>query len=93
MDFWQLLVDHQVIATGVAFALWSALIGALPSPSATSSTFYQFLFKFLNLLAANVIRAFNSQVEKSPNFQGAVDVQTRIAGLPKIDVKTQTDVK
>lgn len=89
---YQFVVDHQVIVTLSLGAIWVAFIGALPAPTATSSAFYQFAFKFLNLLAAQFSR-MNAAVEKSPNFQGAVDVQTRIAGLPKIDVKTQTDVK
>jgi hypothetical protein len=83
---WQFMVAHQVITTLIAGALWSAFIGALPAPTATSTTFYQFFFKFMNLMAANVSRAFAS-VEKSPNFQAAVDIQTKMAGQPAIDVQ------
>lgn len=69
---WQFMVAHQVICTLVIGGVWSALIGALPAPTATSSLFYQFLFKFLNLLAANVSRALSTKLEGSPNWQPAV---------------------
>jgi hypothetical protein len=70
---WQFLVDHQVLCTVVAGYTWSSFISALPAPQATSSAMYQFWFKFLNVLAANISRAKSTQVESSPNFQQAVN--------------------
>lgn len=84
---WQFVTDHQVIATAVVGYIWAALIGALPAPTATSSTTYQFAFKFLNLLAANISRS-TAKVENSPNFQAAVNIQTDLAGQPAIKVIT-----
>jgi hypothetical protein len=63
---------HQVLCTLAVGYLWSAFISALPAPTAASSMLYQFAFKFLNVLAANIARAQNTKVEASPNFQDAV---------------------
>ena len=70
---WQFLNDHQVLCTLTAGYVWSAFISALPAPQATSSILYQFWFKFLNVLAANIARASSTKVESSPNFQNAVN--------------------
>lgn len=70
---WQFLNDHQVLCTLVAGYTWSAFISALPAPQAASSVMYQFWFKFLNVLAANIARASSAKVESSPNFQAAVN--------------------
>jgi hypothetical protein len=64
---------HQVLVTVIVGYTWSSFISALPSPQATSSSTYTFFFKFLNVLAANIARAQNSNVENSPNFQAAVN--------------------
>jgi hypothetical protein len=79
------MVDHQVIATAVVGYVWAAVIGALPAPTANSGTFYQFMFKFLNILGANIARS-QAKVENSPNFQAAVNIQTDLAGQPAIKV-------
>jgi hypothetical protein len=60
-----------ILGTFATQYAWSAFIGALPAPTATSSTGYQFAFKFLNILAANISRASSTAVENSPNFNDA----------------------
>ena len=70
---WQFITDHQVLCTLTVGYVWSAFISALPAPTASSSTMYQFWFKFLNVLAANIARASSTKVEGSPNFQQAVN--------------------
>lgn len=70
---WQFLNDHQVLCTLAGGYVWSAFISALPAPQGTSSSMYQFWFKFLNVLAANIARASSTKVESSPNFQAAVN--------------------
>lgn len=62
---------HPAIAAIIGYWIWSALISALPAPTAKSSTFYVFLFRFLNTLAANIARAYSTAVENSPNFAAA----------------------
>jgi len=84
---WNFIVAHQVLCTLAVGYVWSAFISALPAPSATSSTLYKFFFAFLNVLAANIARAQNAKVENSPNFQGAVNKQADLAGLPPIAVQ------
>jgi hypothetical protein len=63
-----LMQAHQVLFTLAGGFLWSAFISALPEPTSTSGNFYNFIFKFFNVLAANISRAKNSTVESSPNF-------------------------
>ena len=84
---WQFMAAHQVICTAVVTAAWVSFVAALPAPQATSSSFYQFFFKFINGLFLQFSR-MNAAVEKSPNFQGAVDTQTKLAGQPSIVVRT-----
>ncbi len=64
---------HPFFLVG-AWWLYSAATGALPAPTAKSSPFYQWAYQFLNTIAANLMRAFNSKVENSPNFLPAVDL-------------------
>jgi hypothetical protein len=64
---------HPYISTLVSYWVLSAFIGALPAPSATASGLYLFFFKFSNSLGGNLLRALSTQVEKSPNFQDAVN--------------------
>jgi len=78
---------HQVLVTLMAGYLWSSFISALPSPQATSSMFYTFMFKFLNVLAANIARAQNSSVENSPNFQAAVNALPGPVNKPVVVVE------
>jgi hypothetical protein len=70
---YQFIIAHQVLCTLAVGYVWSAFISALPAPTAQSSTLYQFWFKFLNVLAANIARASSTKVEASPNFQAAVN--------------------
>jgi hypothetical protein len=51
--------------------------------------FYNFIFKFLNVLAANIARAQDSSVESSPNFAAAVNLQNAKAGEPKMVVQVE----
>jgi hypothetical protein len=84
---------HPTISVLVAYYILSAAIGAMPAPTATSSTFYQFLFKFANTIGGNLTRAFNTYVEASPNFQPAVNLQQKIAGQEETAVKVPPKVE
>ena len=75
----------------LVFSWWvfSAATGALPAPTTQSSPFYQWSFKFLNTIAANIARAYNTSVENSPNFLPAVDLHlSKQAGPDPADCKT-----
>lgn len=67
--------QHQIATT--AIVTWLANSGftifatSLPAPTAQSSPSYQFWFKLLNNLAANLSRAKSAAVENSPNFIAA----------------------
>lgn len=65
-----------IVGTFITQYVWSAFISALPAPTAQSSVMYQFWFKFLNYLAANISRAQSTAVEKSPNWVPAVQQAT-----------------
>ena len=84
---WEFFEAHQVICTLAGGYVWSAFISALPAPQANSSMFYNFSFKFLNVLAANIARAQNTSVERSPNFQDAVNLQNAQRGEQKVVVQ------
>jgi hypothetical protein len=80
---------HQlaITTTGTAAVTWvtnvgfSRVVSALPAPTATSTSKYAFWFKFLNNLVGNASRANDTSVENSPNFQGALNRQTDLAGV------------
>lgn len=63
---------HPALTSLAGYYVGSAFVSSLPAPTAKSGQFYTFFFKFVNTLAANLSRAYASQVEKSPNFQDAV---------------------
>ncbi len=71
-SIWAFVLAHQTMVSLGLYYVFSAFIGALPSPTATSSPLYQFFFTFANTLGANVMRARNTAVESSPNWAGAV---------------------
>jgi hypothetical protein len=66
---------HETVFALGLFWVASAGVGSMPAPTATSSTFYTWWFKFANTIMANVSRAYGTAVEKSPNFQDAVKLQ------------------
>jgi len=72
----EFIQSHLTIISLVLFWVASAAIGSLPAPTATSSAFYVWFFKFSNTLIGALTRAYNSKVEASPNFQAAVNIQT-----------------
>lgn len=51
----------------------TAAVGALPAPTKDSPQWYVFLFQFSNSLIGNLGRAFNTSIEKSPNWEAAAD--------------------
>lgn len=63
---------HPAFVTLIIYYILSAAISSLPSPTATSTKFYFWFFRFSNTLAANLSRAYSTAVESSPNFQAAV---------------------
>lgn len=84
---------HPYISTLVSYWMLSAFIGALPSPTATSSQIYVFVFKFSNSLGGNLLRALSARVESSPNFQDAVNIQNAKTGTDKIVVEMPAETK
>lgn len=68
---------HPFVLVG-SWWVFSAAVGAMPAPSKEpgkeSSAFYQWLYMFLNTIAANIARAYSTKVENSPNFLPAVDL-------------------
>lgn len=86
-------IAFAAICTGAATGaqwVWNSFIGALPAPTATSTQKYKFWFRFLNLMAANIERSKGPKVEDSPNFQDALNIQTKGAGQPAITVQMPT---
>lgn len=71
----------------------SAFISGMPAPTATSGTAYKWAFSSLNIIAANLTRATSTKLEKSPNFQDALNTQQAIAGQPPTTVVQPPPVK
>jgi len=87
MTFIQFIQAHPTVFTLVGYYVAISFVGSLPAPQATSSMFYQFVFKFVNTLAGNLARAYASKVESSPNFQAAVNIQNAKTGEEKMVVQ------
>lgn len=82
-------IHAHPFALVLSWWVFSAATGSLPAPTAQSSPFYQWMFKFLNTIAANIARAYNTSVENSPNFLPAVDLHiSKQAGPDPADCKT-----
>jgi hypothetical protein len=75
--FLDFISAHQVATTLGAYWFISCFIGALPAPTATSGQFYKFFFKFANTFGGNLLRAFSTALEGSPNWKDAV---TKLTG-------------
>ncbi len=69
-------------------AMWviSVMISSLSAPTATSSGFYIWFFKFSNTIMGGITRAFGAKVEASPNFQAAVNIQQSAQGQPQTPI-------
>lgn len=55
-----------------ALIVYSQAVNAMPAPTAKSSQFYVWFFKFSTALT-NILRAYSTKLEASPNWQDAVD--------------------
>jgi hypothetical protein len=88
---WSFIVQHSTISSLVAYYVAISFTGSLPAPTAKSTMFYQFCFKFVNTLAGNLARAYSSKVESSPNFVDAVNMQNAKAGSEKRVVEMPVD--
>ena len=60
-----------VTVTGAKYVA-DVFISSLESPTKDSSASYRYWFKVLNKFAANWYRAADTSIERSPNFQDAV---------------------
>lgn len=65
-------ISHHIVAILIAYWTLSAAIGALPAPTKDSSPFYGWFFRFANIISANLLRAYSTAIERSPNFNDAV---------------------
>jgi hypothetical protein len=74
MDVIQWALHSETLHFGL-YIFISAVISGMPAPTANSSVAYCWTFKTFNILAANISRATNTTVEKSPNFQDALNTQ------------------
>jgi len=87
MSVSDILQNHAwaIIGTFLVNYVWSAFVSALPAPTVQSTTMYQFAFKFLNILAANISRAKSTAVEGSPNWAPAVAQQVQaVTGMTPV---------
>jgi len=62
-----------VVATWVFNNIITVLVSSLPAPTKDSTVSYQYWFKVANTIIGNINRAHATAIEKSPNWQDAVD--------------------
>lgn len=48
------ILAHQILATTLTWLVFSAAVDSLATPTATSSGFYTWFFKFTNMVAMNL---------------------------------------
>ena len=77
---------HSELMHFVYYIVASAFISGMPAPSATSSIAYRWAFSTLNLIAANIHRGTSTAIEKSPNFQDALNLQQAAQGQRQTNV-------
>lgn len=92
-QIWSFIVAHDTISTLVAYYVAISFTGSLPAPTAKSTMFYQFCFKFVNTLAGNLARAYSSKVESSPNFIDAINNANAKTGTEKVVVEMPVEAK
>jgi len=82
-------VEHHGIETLLMYALFSAIVGGMPTPADSSSVIYRWLFGTFNLLSASVARIVATQFPASKvgqALQGAQPVQpVVVANVSKLD--------
>jgi len=59
---WQYVLAHQTLVSLGGYYLFSAAVGSLPMPDATSHKFYRWFFQFSNTISANISRAWASKL-------------------------------
>lgn len=91
MDFWQWFL-HSEFTHFMLTGAYIIVVGTLESPTKDSPQWYKSLFALLNFFSLQFSR-MSPKIEKSPNFQDAVNIQAQAAGLPPIAVKPITEVK
>jgi hypothetical protein len=86
-----LLLHPWLISVGKYAAIWifkdviTALVSAMPAPGKDSSAKYSYWFKFLNSFTGNVLRAQSTALEKSPNWQDAVNLHLEKLGVIELN--------
>ena len=63
------------VTYGTSYVI-TVLVTNMEAPTAQSTSRYRYWFKVLNAFAGALARAANSRVERSPNFEAAVAIQT-----------------
>jgi len=67
---WQIILQHPTFAVLAAYYVFSSAIGALPTPNAASSAFYQWFFGFSHVLAGNIMRVVATRFPIITNNNG-----------------------
>lgn len=60
-------------ATWIFNNIVTAFVSSFPAPTKSSGTFYVWWFTFSNTVIGNVKRAQSTAIEKSPNWEDAVE--------------------
>jgi hypothetical protein len=92
MNIVEYLIAHPWIVTAIFAGICSiiswlfnnvatAMISELPAPTKDSTVKYTYWFKVLNKVCGNVVRADSTAIEKSPNWEDAVNLQLKKMGV------------
>jgi len=69
-----------IIATWLFNNIVTAMVSNLPAPTKDSTARYVYWFKTLNTVVGNIARAKSTTLEKSPNWQDAIDAHEKANG-------------
>lgn len=82
-------IEHHGVEAVLLYALFSAIVGGMPTPADNASVFYRWVFGTFNLLSASVARLVATQFPASKigqSLQGAQPVQpVVVAEVVKLD--------
>lgn len=80
-----------MIGTWIFNNIISVLVSSLPAPTKDSGPGYVYWFKVSNTIIGNIARANSTALEKSPNWQAAVDAHiAKLAANNSNSTKEQT---
>lgn len=71
----------SIVGSWISNNIMTVMVSSLPAPGKDSSAKYVYWFKVSNGIIGNLQRAQSTAIEKSPNWQDAMDVRLQQLGV------------